>query len=118
MSRIGDTTTVKPLVFHTKASETIRGWSKSVRRDLGESLLKLQLGISLGLPLSRPMPSVMQGAHELRLKDESGIYRVFYYVKSSRGIFVFHAFTKKDRRTPDFEIGLARKRLKEFMSNE
>ncbi len=109
---------MKPLFFHVKASETIRELPKSVRRELGESLLKLQQGMSLSLPLSRPMPSVMHGVHELRLRDESGIFRVFYYVKSARGILIFHAFTKKSQKTPDEDIKLGRKRLKEMLSYE
>jgi phage-related protein len=47
------------------------------------------------MPLSRPMPSIEPGAAELRIRDRSGIYRVFYYARSPRGILVFHAFGKK-----------------------
>lgn len=82
---------------------------------MGELLLKLQLGITLGMPNSKPMPSVHPGAHELRLKDTAGIYRVFYYLKSEQGILVFHAFTKKTQKTPQGEIELGKKRLKEML---
>jgi phage-related protein len=66
------------------------------------------------MPISRPMPSVATGAAELRVKDEYGIYRVFYYTASARGILVFHAFEKKTQLTPPLEIELGRKRLKEL----
>jgi phage-related protein len=41
------------------------------------------------------MPSVATGVGELRVRDENGIYRMFYYTASARGILVFHAFVKK-----------------------
>jgi phage-related protein len=32
------------------------------------------------------MPSVAAGVAELRVRDENGIYRAFYYTASARGI--------------------------------
>jgi phage-related protein len=61
------------------------------------------------------MTGVAAGVWELRVKGEDGIYRAFYYVASSRGVLVFHAFVKKTQRTPPLEIGLARKRLRELL---
>ena len=118
LSPIGDNSKVKPVDFHKKAREVVREFSKPIRRELGEALLKLQQGMHLLLPLSRPMPSIHSGAHELRLRDEAGIYRAFYYTKSERGVLVFHAFVKKTQETPDSEIALGRKRLREMLSHE
>jgi phage-related protein len=64
------------------------------------------------------MPSVAKGVAELRVRDESGIYRVFYYTASGRGIFVVHAFVKKTQRTPPLEIELAKQRLKEVLDDQ
>ena len=75
----------------------------------------MQLGERIGMPNSRPMPAVAPGVSELRVKGEDGIFRVFYYTASLRGVLVFHAFVKKSRRTPPLEIELARKRLKELL---
>ena len=101
--------------LHGKARDVIRSFSKPIRQDIGELLLKLQLGFNFGMPVSRPMPSIHSGAHELRLKDAGGIYRVFYYLKSEHGILVFHAFTKKTQNTPQSEVEIAKKRLKEML---
>lgn len=109
---------VKPIEIHVAAREAIRNFSKEVRIELGSALLKLQMGVMLGLPLSRPMPDVFPGAHELRFRDAGGVQRVFYYLKSKRGILVFHAFSKKARATPRSEILAGRKRLKEMLSDE
>jgi len=104
--------------IHERTREEIRNFSKPVKKEVGELLLKLQYGVLLGRPVSRPMPSIYQGAYEIRLKDPSGIYRVFYYLKSEQGILVFHAFTKKTQKTPLREIESGRKRLKEMLQNE
>ena len=39
---------------------------------IAEALDILATGESIGLPLSRPMPEIANGVHELRMKDESG----------------------------------------------
>jgi len=109
---------VKPVGFHKNARNTIRTFSKEVRIELGSALTKLQLGMRLGLPVSRPMPMVHSGVHELRFRDAGGIHRVFYYVKSWRGILVFHAFTKKTQTTPQPEMMLGQKRLLEMLDDE
>ena len=93
----------------------IRGFPKEVRDRLGRGLFRLQLGEQLGMPHSRPMPSVAAASSELRVKGEEGIYRAFYYTASAEGILVFHAFVKKTQRTPPVEVNLARKRLKELL---
>jgi phage-related protein len=81
---------------------------------LGEALLDLQHGASIGMPMSRPMPEIAAGVCELRVKDRSGIYRAFYATKIGTTLLVFHAFVKKAQKTPPHEIALARRRLKEM----
>jgi phage-related protein len=61
------------------------------------------------------MPGVMPGVEELRLRGESGQYRVFCYRKARAGILVPRAFHKKTPGTPLPEIELARRRLKEML---
>ena len=61
------------------------------------------------------MAEVAAGVSELRIQDDDGIYRVFYYTASTPGVLVFHAFVKKTQRTPPHEIELARKHLKELL---
>ena len=55
----------------------------------------MQLGERIGMPNSRPMPAVAPEVSELRAKGEDGIFRVFYYTASPRGVLVFQAFIKK-----------------------
>jgi len=67
------------------------------------------------MPLSRPMSSVAAGVEELRVRDRSGAYRVFYYTKLADAVLIFHAFTKKSQKTPLDEIAIGQKRLKEML---
>ena len=84
-----------------------------VRGDLADALARLDAGLILAMPLSRPMPAIGRGVHELRLRDRSGQYRVIYALIQRGTIHVVHAFKKTTQATPLRHIDLARKRLKE-----
>lgn len=109
---------VKPIDFHSRALEFIREQSISIRRQIGEALRDLQKDVHLGMPLSRPMTSIAHGVYELRVRDNGSTVRVFYYIRKSDAIIVFHAFQKKSQKTPLREINLARQRLKEVLNEE
>ena len=67
-------------------------------------------GADLRMPHSRAMGA---GLFELRPKGPEGIGRVFYCTQLGRSIVVLHSFVKKTQETPDAELRLARKRLKD-----
>jgi phage-related protein len=104
--------------LHPKARIELQDFPEEVRRDLGKAIFDLQRGAKLAMPLSRPMPSVGAGVEELRVKDRNGAYRVFYYTKLENVILVFHAFVKKSQKTPQAEIELGKKRLKEILNEK
>ena len=89
------------------------GLPDEVKGDLADAVAQLELGHALSMPLSRPMPSIGKGVHELRLRDRSGVYRVIYYLAGSTGIFLLHAFMKKANKTPRQNIEIAKHRLRE-----
>lgn len=93
----------------------ITEWPIEVKKDLGSILTKLQRREKVGMPDVRTMPSIAKGCSEIRLKDASRIFRVFYLIESEIGILVFHAFKKKTEKTPKSEIETAQKRLKVFL---
>ena len=109
---------MKPIVFHPKARDAIRGFPQDVRDRLGKALYLLQMGEHLGMPLSRSMPVIGSGVAELRVRGVDGHFRVFYFAASDEGIMVMHAFAKKTSQTPDSDIQLARKRLKEMLHDK
>lgn len=73
--------------------------------------MALQRGVVLGVPQSKPMRRLHPNAFELRVKDERGIYRVFYVTALKDKILVPHAYVKKTQATPDKEVNTAKKRL-------
>lgn len=109
---------IRSAVFRPAARRAIRLFPKAARVALGEAILDLQYGARLGMPLSRPMPSVAPGVQELRVRDTAGVYRTFYLVKDRRGILVFHAFEKRAQWTPVQDIELGRRRLREVLDEK
>jgi phage-related protein len=53
------------------------------------------------------------GLFELRAKGKEGIGRVFYCTQVGQTIVVLHSFVKKTQKTPDNELLIATRRLKE-----
>jgi phage-related protein len=77
--------------------------------------VRLDTGLMLSMPISRPMPSIGRGVHELRLKDQSGIYRLIYVFVGQGNLWLIHDFKKTMQQTPHKNIELAKKRLKEVL---
>ena len=91
----------------------IEAFPEEIRGDLADALARLDAGLALSMPLSRPMPDIGRGVHELRLKDRSGAYRVVYALVVRGTIHVLHAFKKTTQGTSARDLELARKRLME-----
>ena len=69
------------------------------------------IGANLGPPHT---DSFGDGLFELRLKGVDGIVRVFFCTLMGRRIMMLHSFIKKSQKTPQRELELARKRMKEI----
>ena len=76
-------------------------------------LAQLQEGDSLGMPHSRPMPSIGHRCHELRVRDENRIWRIVYRTDSDR-IVIAAVFDKTTRQTPKQVIDDCQRRLSLF----
>lgn len=103
----------RPIVFHQKAQNEIRRFSKEVRTRLGCGLFRLRMAESLSMPNARPCQRSLrafQNCVSLVRRGRSGSTTA-----SPKGVLVFHAFAKKTQRTPPFEMELARKRMKELL---
>ena len=68
------------------------------------------VGANLGPPHTEAFG---EGLFELRLKGADGIARVFFCTLIGRRILMLHSFIKKSQKTPQRELELARKRMKE-----
>lgn len=71
-------------------------------------------GADLRMPHSRAMG---EGLFELRPRGPEGIGRVFYCMQVGQQIVVLHSFVKKTQETPDEELRIARKRMKEVRNH-
>ncbi len=96
-------------------SERVRNdldtWPVGVRADFLRLIGLMQAhGADLRLPHSRAMGD---GLFELRCKGTEGIGRAFYRTVVGRRIVIDHSLIKKTQETPQADLRLARKRVKE-----
>jgi phage-related protein len=61
------------------------------------------------------MPSVGLGVNEIRVREDSGAFRVIYVARFAEAIYVLHAFQKKAQKTPKQDIDLARRRFRDLV---
>ncbi len=81
--------------------------------EAGFLLRRLQRGETLGMPHSRPMPTVGSGCHELRIVDGTVSWRLMYHVAPS-ALVLLAVFPKKTAATPPSVMAECRKRLTSF----
>lgn len=88
-------------------------FSQNARIEAGFLLRQLQEGENLGLPHSRPMPSIGNHCHELRIRDEDTTWRVIYRIDDD-AIVIVEVFNKTTRTTPKSVIEVCQKRLTRY----
>lgn len=99
--------------FHPRVLSEIESWPIDVVADYARLVeLLIEHGPNLRLPHSR---SMSDGLFELRSHGRSGIGRAMYCFLVGKRIVVVHAFIKKSPQTPDRDLKLARKRVKELL---
>src|SRR5947209_7554528 len=88
-------------------------FSTEARRATGFLLRLVQLGISLSMPISRPMPSIGSRCHELRIRDpkQRVIWRLVYRIDSD-AIVIGDVFVKKTQKTPQTVIDACKRRYR------
>ena len=85
---------------------------ENARHDAGYQLELVQRGEQ---PNDfKSMPSIGKGVEELRIRDESGAYRVLYTARFMDVIYVLHAFQKKTQATSRRDIELAKQRFSQI----
>lgn len=88
-------------------------FSAEARVEAGFLLRRLQQGESLGLPQSRPMPTIGVGCHELRIPDRSVTWRIVYHVAGD-AVVILDVFAKKTEATPQGVLATCRRRLSQY----
>ncbi len=102
----------KPLCFLGNSLDVIRSFPQAARRDAGHQLDQVQRGLE---PDDwKPMTSVGAGVREIRIRDQTGAFRVFYVAARTEAVYVLHAFQKKTQATAGRELDLAIARFREL----
>ena len=103
---------MKAIWFHGTSKTDLAAFPQDARREAGHQLGRVQHGLE---PSDwKPMLTIGPGVREIRIREESGQYRVLYVAKFADAIHVLHAFQKKTQRTAKMDIELAKKRYKEI----
>ncbi len=106
---------MKPVRFLGDSLQCLRDFPGDARHDAGYQLDKVQRGLQ---PDDfKSMPTIGKGVEEIRIRDDSGIYRVIYTARRADAVFVLHAFQKKTQRTSKREIEIAIARFREMMKD-
>lgn len=105
---------MKKVYWLGSSRETIKGFPKEVRHEIGFSLESAQLG---GKAINVVPLVGFKGAGVLEVitDGEGGTFRTVYTVRFQDAVYVLHAFQKKSKKgiaTPRQEIALVKQRLK------
>ncbi len=107
---------MKEIEFLGDSLKVISGFPKAARQNAGLQLAKVQKGSP---PDNyKPMPEVGKSVVEIRIRDESGIYRVMYTARLADAVYVLHAFQKKTMQTSTQDMEIARQCFKQLMRGE
>jgi phage-related protein len=92
---------MKEIEFLGNSLRAISEFPREARQAAGRQLAKVQNG----KPPDdfKPMPDIGKGVEEIRVRDQSGIYRVIYTARLADAIYSSACISKKD--DADFESG-------------
>lgn len=102
----------KPLVWLHDEVKT-PPFSLEARLEVGFLLRRLQTGETISLPHSRPMKTIGQRCHELRINDEDVTWRIMYRIDDD-AIVIAEVFAKKTQTTPKKIIALCKERYMRY----
>ena len=101
---------MKSLLWTGSSKADLLMFPGDARRDAGFQLRRVQRGEE---PSDwKSMSTIGPGVREIRIREESGAFRVIYLESRPEGIYVLHCFKKKSDTTAHQDIELARKRLR------
>jgi phage-related protein len=102
----------KPLVW-LQGEVKSPPFTRLARIEAGTLLRRLQHGERIGMPHSRPMPTVGPRCHELRVRDENQNWRIIYRIDVD-AIVIVDVFAKTTGTTPKRMVDRCRARLKVY----
>jgi phage-related protein len=101
---------MKTVKFLADTLKILRSFPEGARHDLGEQLGRVQRGAEA---ISwKSMKTVGVGVREIRVRDETGAFRLIYATMIGDFIYVLHVFQKKSQATAHRDVELAKARYK------
>ena len=98
-------------------NEPVREWLKGLSKEdckaIGTDILTVQYAWPVGKPL---VDNLGDGIWEVRSRLDNRIARTLFVVVDEE-IVLLHGFIKKQQRTPQDELELAKKRKKQYLQN-
>jgi phage-related protein len=111
----------RPVYWMGDSLKVLRSFPEEAQDDIGHSLMIVQAGLT---PLdSKPLTGIGSGVFEIVTRYDGDTYRTVYAYAAKIGnyVYVLHVFQKKSKsgiKTPQQEIDLIVKRLKEAQRRE
>jgi len=103
---------MKRLEFLGDALDRLRDFPEPARKEAGVQLHKIQLGLE---PSDwKPMTTIGAGVREIRIRDETGAFRIIYVTRIEDAVYVLHAFQKKTQQTARRDLDIATARLRQI----
>ncbi len=104
---------VKPVTWVDTSLADVKEFPAEARRKVGFQLDKVQNGEN---PDNwKPFSEIGAGVQEIRISEDSGIYRVMYVAKFEESVYVLHAFQKKTQTTSKHDKDLAKSRYQQVL---
>ena len=104
---------MKPIEFCGDSLDCLREFPRGARREAGFQLDRVQRGQE---PFDwKPMTTVGSGVREIRIRDDSGAFRILYVAKFADVVYVLHCFQKKTEATSMRGVHLAQRRYRELL---
>lgn len=107
---------LKVVFFKTDTdNEPVREWLKAMAKEdckvIGADILTVQYAWPVGKPL---VDNLGDGVWEVRSRLQNRIARTLFAMVDQE-IVLLHGFIKKEQRTPQLELDLAKKRKKQYL---
>lgn len=115
-----DPNLILQVVFYRSENnkELVREWLKNLSQDdkkrIGEAIKTVQFSYPIGMPLVRKISTDLW---EVRITLNNKIARVLFTI-DNQTMILLHGFIKKSQKTPDKELAIAQRRLKNFKGDK
>lgn len=104
---------MKTVDFRGSSLSDLRQFPDPMKREAGYQIDQVQHGLD---PADwKPMETIGAGVKEIRVRDDSGIYRVLYVAKFGSTVYVLHCFKKKTPKTSKLDKDIGIKRYKDLL---